>query len=962
MALAFFASLPPLRGAFSARVKQSPGDDDDADTMMDVDEGAEERRSDRRGAAMREAIATARNDDGDRENQVPLPATQIVMMEQDDREGARFVQREKKQQRRQQRQQQQQRQHPTAAAAVDPALPPSTCSSPPYPSPSPVPPPPPPPCSLLPLLSAEQRAALSAIDSGCNVFVTGAAGTGKSVLLRAAIELLRRKFDGEGGKERQPSSSSSSAVAVVAPTGVAAAAVGGSTIHAFAGCGLARSVADLDKMRRGFPADRWRRARAMVVDEVSMLSGEFLSELDAAARFARGAPRRSFGGIQLVLVGDFAQLAPAGSSGSLPGARPSPSSSFGRRGFAFQSPAWRAARLVPFLLTVPFRQGGGGQGVFLRLLAEIRTGDPSGRAMAELARRCGGGGVRGSSRSRPPLASAAAPAANCDGERRRQRPLSASSSPASSRLYCLNKDVDIENAERLAKLPGDSPVSFRASDELAVLPSSAVAADEAGARLRLSRCSFLRRDCLARGVVELKAQALVMLLKNGVFGVGGGGGGKGGGGGGGEEETSASSSLSIPLVNGSMGTVLGFGTVRALRRYVRTGTSRARERKRRSRTSFRERKRARAALGGEIDGDGGDSSPSSSEKEQEEEEEEEEREDEDEAACTCRQLSSWHLPRASAASALLSLSGAKKWLETNRGDEGGKDGDGDDDALLPVVRFFPPPSSSSSSNSSPSSSNQGRVEVVPPALFTSEVPGTGSVARTQLPLRLAWALSVHKCQGMTLDRVTVCLRGAFASGQAYVALSRARSLEGLSIELGEGGEDDGGGKEVGGEGRLLRGVVRADPLVARFDAAVTNACTATRNSNSNNANLRDRIAALASFKCRVFGARTSLAVDPVEKRHGGRGNGAKKKQKKKAAAEDDDDNNARRLPPSAAEILSGIQCYSCKGWGHVVAACPEARTSGKGKIGKEERKKDKSKEGRGRRASAAARQQQQRQS
>lgn len=63
-----------------------------------------------------------------------------------------------------------------------------------------------------------------------------------------------------------------------------------------------------------------------------------------------------------------------------------------------------------------------------------------------------------------------------------------------------------------------------------------------------------------------------------------------------------------------------------------------------------------------------------------------------------------------------------------------------------------------------------------------ELPnGEVQAQRTQIPLILAWALSIHKAQGQTLERVKVDLGRVFEKGQAYVALSRAVSMQGLQI-------------------------------------------------------------------------------------------------------------------------------------------------------------------------------------
>jgi ATP-dependent exoDNAse (exonuclease V) alpha subunit len=55
------------------------------------------------------------------------------------------------------------------------------------------------------------------------------------------------------------------------------------------------------------------------------------------------------------------------------------------------------------------------------------------------------------------------------------------------------------------------------------------------------------------------------------------------------------------------------------------------------------------------------------------------------------------------------------------------------------------------------------------------------LTRTALPLRLAWALTVHRSQGMSLSKLAVHLKDAFGAGMVYVALSRCTSLTGLQV-------------------------------------------------------------------------------------------------------------------------------------------------------------------------------------
>lgn len=205
-----------------------------------------------------------------------------------------------------------------------------------------------------------QREALAIMESGVSVLLTGAAGSGKTYTLNKFIKRVRAQ-----GKS----------VAVTATTGLAATHLNGNTIHAWSGIGvhdeLPKRFADhISKTR----TDLMRKADVLVIDEISMLHDYRLDMVDEVLRAVRGEDV-PFGGLQIVLSGDFFQLPPVNRTD-------------GRQGsFITNSRVWQEGDFTICYLDEQHRQADDDQ--YAALMNAIRSGMMTRRQLESLRSRQG---------------------------------------------------------------------------------------------------------------------------------------------------------------------------------------------------------------------------------------------------------------------------------------------------------------------------------------------------------------------------------------------------------------------------------------------------------------------------------------------------------------------------------------------------------------------------------------------
>src|SRR3989344_1601729 len=292
-----------------------------------------------------------------------------------------------------------------------------------------------------------QKEAMDILKAGYNVFLTGAAGSGKTYLLNQDVAYLRAHGVG---------------VAVTASTGIAATHLNGQTIHSWSGIGVRDALSDDDikaLASRERIARNFKKTKVLVIDEVSMLHAHQLGMVERIARHMCDFAL-PFGGLQVILCGDFFQLPPV--------VREEGDTSRGKseKKFAYECAAWENGAFQVCYLHEQFRQNASAD-LLLKVLNDIRSGQADEDTKIPLRARY----------KKPPV-------------------ISTGNAIRPTKLYSHNVNVDALNEKELEKLSGESKIFHMETRGFPAL------------------VQMLKKGCLAPEKLRLKIGAEVLFVKN----------------------------------------------------------------------------------------------------------------------------------------------------------------------------------------------------------------------------------------------------------------------------------------------------------------------------------------------------------------------------------------------------------------------------------------------------------------
>ncbi len=290
-----------------------------------------------------------------------------------------------------------------------------------------------------------QDKALRIMKTGANVFLTGEPGAGKTYTINKYISYLREHEIGH---------------AITASTGIAATHIGGMTIHSWSGIGIKEILNkyDLDRIASSeYICRRVRKTKVLIIDEISMLRAETLSMIDAVCREIK-QNSEPFGGVQVILVGDFFQLPPIEKRNIEQKQENLLGEKQGR--FAYESISWKHLSPVVCYISEQHRQD---DAEFLSLLLAIRHNDFKKEHENQI----------------------------------KSRYVKDGNFPENiTKLYSHNLDVDKVNEEKLLKIEEES---FKFDMEL---------------NGSVPLVAALKKGCLSPEILILKKGAVVMCTKN----------------------------------------------------------------------------------------------------------------------------------------------------------------------------------------------------------------------------------------------------------------------------------------------------------------------------------------------------------------------------------------------------------------------------------------------------------------